>query len=189
MSPSLPSARPRRASAEPAPGPTTGSAWRRRRSRPPRRRPAAVRRRTGFPSKQPRGSAMLPLIAATMMTVPPVTAGDSIWLIDPTGDDRNVLRCPGIDFFDRSNNNVALKYNHADGRLYLAVRSAPHHHPRPPLWAVAPSDRAARLYVLSTPFRPAERRRLATGGSAPWEWRLEFEAGDRLEREWFAPLR
>jgi hypothetical protein len=72
------------------------------------------------------------LLQAMTATVPepePPDLSPPVWLVAPTGNAENLLRCNGVEF-DRSNNNVAIAI-HGE-RFYVAIRSAPHHHPRPP---------------------------------------------------------
>jgi hypothetical protein len=91
--------------------------------------------------------------------------------------------------FDRSNNNVGIAI--FGDRLYLAIRSAPHHYPGPPLWSAGGSG-ATRLYLVSTPFGAAERERLLSQWPDAWKevrWRLEFEAAKRPDNEQLQPLR
>jgi hypothetical protein len=120
------------------------------------------------------------------------TLSDPAWLVAPTENAHNLITCPGVTF-DRSNNNVGIAI-FAD-RLYVAIRSAPHHHPSPPAWAGgsrANGPGATKLYVMSTPFGAKERERVLAGWQTAWKdasWRLEFDAADRLEQEQLGPLR
>jgi hypothetical protein len=116
------------------------------------------------------------------------TISEPAWLVAPTTNDENLVACPGVTF-DRSNNNVGIAL--FGDRLYVAVRSAPHHHPHPPAWA-AHRTGTTRLYVISTAFGPAERERVLRRWPEAWKalpWRLEFEAAQRLDREQLQPLR
>lgn len=131
------------------------------------------------------------LLLGTVVAVPPAPrVGPPAWLISPVSNGQNLLVHPGV-VFDRSNNNLAIKVYQS--RLYLAVRSAPHHHPKPPIWAAGAAYRGhTRLYVVSTDFTERDRRRLESGWPESWKaatWRLEFEVADRVDRQHFGPLR
>lgn len=118
------------------------------------------------------------------------TANQAAWLVSPRSNEDNLLVCPNVTF-GRSNNNLALKVYR--DRLYLAVRSAPHHYPKPPVWAAGEAYSGdVRLYVVSMSFKEEERERFLSGWPNSWwkaVWRLEFEVADRLEQERFAKLR
>src|SRR5262249_6043024 len=128
------------------------------------------------------------LAAASEPAVP--TVSPPAWLVAPTANADNLVTCPGVTF-DHSNNNVAITL--FGDRLYVAVRSAPHHHPRPPAWAdTGARPGAPKLFVISTPFGPAERERILRRWPDAWKetrWRLEFEAAERLDQEQLRPLR
>lgn len=117
---------------------------------------------------------------AILASSPLPKATTPIWLISPKTNFTNLIQVPGVSF-DTSNNNLAIKIY--KGRLYLAVRTAPHHHPRPPIWARKSKKVShTRLYVLSCPFGKNERQQLQEGKTKSWSWSLEFEASERLEK-------
>jgi hypothetical protein len=112
------------------------------------------------------------------------------WLISPVSNEHNLLKHPDLTF-SRSNNNLAITVHRQ--RLYLAVRSAPHHHPKPPIWAAgAAYVGSSRLHVVSTSFTDQDRSRLKSGWPDSWKtatWRCEFEVADQVEHQHFGPLR
>jgi hypothetical protein len=131
---------------------------------------------------------MFTILAATVLSLPapPIKVSEPIWLISPRRNDENCMTLKGYDF-GRSNNNVAIKI--FNDRLYLAVRTAPHHHPRPPLWAPEDATSLVRLTVWSAPCGPGECRALLSGKAVDWKWRLELEVGAELAKSHFAGLK
>lgn len=127
------------------------------------------------------------ILVALLATRSVPTSTAPLWLISPNSNSDNLIQARGATF-DRSNNNVAIKIY--KGRLYLAVRTARHHHPRPPIWAKSSGKSSgSRMYVLSCPFSEKERQQLSDGKAKAWSWTLEFEVSQQLEQGKLGQLR
>lgn len=114
---------------------------------------------------------------------------EPFWIVPPY-DSANVLTLENGSTLplNTSNNNLAIKVYR--DRLYVAFRSASHHHPKPPIWSpqhLRGKDAQTRLYVVSTPM-DADRARALPNSLAGAAWRLEFEGNDVLRRQVLQPM-
>lgn len=139
--------------------------------------------------------AFFPVSPATLPTAdagqPTPRVSEPVWLVSAEGDAKNALRFSPEDAakiaFNTSNNNLAIKL--FDGRLYLAFRTATHHHPKPPVWSpqyLKGSSATTRLYVVSAPVRGLAWQKL-TEEIPKLTWRLELEVNEALRRDRFEP--
>lgn len=145
---------------------------------------------------------LLLLSASTLFAKGRVEISDPVWLLPPETT-KGVLSSDLPVEWKTSKNNLAITY--ADGRFYAAVRTADHHHPKPPAmgpyWlnrkldialrylnipgglssflSPPPEKPTTRLFVFSAAVPLAQLRAVSQTLLNSLTWRLEFEAHDK----------